>query len=128
MAEFLQSNTPSTKIDLSYLEDIAGGSNEFIIEMIDMFLEQTPQYCTEIKQAIVDKEWKKVSDLAHKVKPTLAFMGSNSAKETMASIETDARNMVNLDTLGETFQQLHLVCIQLFADLKEAREKLPRDN
>ena len=127
MAESLKSSTTTTKIDLSYLEDIAGGSNEFIIEMIDMFLEQTPRYCTEIKQAIVDKDWKKVSDLAHKVKPTLAFMGSNSAKETMASIETDARNLANLDSIGETFQQLHTVCIQLFSDLKEAREKLPRE-
>ena len=124
MPEYLQSNT--SKIDLSYLEDIAGGSSEFIIEMIDMFLEQTPGYCLDIKQGIVDKDWKKVSELAHKVKPTLAFMGSNSAKETMAAIEMDSRNLVNLDTIGDTFDQLHLLCLQLFADLKTAREKLPR--
>ena len=127
MPEYLQTNPSSVKADLSYLEDIAGGSNEFIIEMIDMFLEQTPGYCNEIKQGIQDKDWKKVSELAHKVKPTLAFMGSNSAKDTMAGIEMDSRNLVNLDTIGNTYNQLHEVCLQLFEDLKIAREKLPRD-
>lgn len=126
MQESLQSKTSSGKVDLSYLEDIAGGSNEFIIEMIDMFLEQTPDYCLQIKQAIIEKDWKKVSDLAHKVKPTLAFMGSNAAKETMAGIEMDSRNLINLDSIGETFAKLHLECLQLFDDLKIAREALPR--
>lgn len=127
MPEYLQS-TPSTgNIDLSYLEDIAGGSNDFIIEMIDMFLQQTPGYFNDIKQGIVDKDWKKVSDLAHKVKPTLAFMGSNSAKETMAGIEMDSRNQVNLDTIGATFDELYAFGMLLFAELKVARENLPRD-
>lgn len=124
MAEYLQTNPSSVKVDLSYLEDIAGGSNEFIIEMIDMFLQQTPGYCLEIKQGIIDQDWKKVSDLAHKIKPTLAFMGAHAAKEVMSSVETDSRNMTNLDTLGTRFDDLHIVCTQLFADLKVAREGL----
>ena len=127
MPEYLQTNAPVAKIDLSYLEDIAGGSNDFIIEMIDMFLEQTPGYFNDIRQGILDKDWKKVSDIAHKVKPTLAFMGSNSAKETMAGIEMDSRNLVNLDTIGATFDALHAHSLNLFAQLRIARENLPRD-
>lgn len=122
MPESLQSTPSSVSIDLSYLEDIAGGSSDFIIEMIDMFLEQTPGYFNDIKQGIVDKDWKKVSDLAHKVKPTLAFMGSAPAKETMALIEMDSRYLTNLDTIGATFDELHVFGLQLFAGLKIARE------
>jgi len=127
MPEYLETNPSAVKIDLSYLEDIAGGSNDFIIEMIDMFLDQTPGYFNEIKQGILEKDWKKVSDIAHKVKPTLAFMGSNAAKETMAGIEMDARNLTNLDTLEATFDELHAFGMNLFAELKIARENLPRD-
>ncbi|NEU08111.1 Hpt domain-containing protein [Flavihumibacter sp. R14] len=127
MPEYLETNPPVVKVDLSYLEDIAGGSNDFIIEMIDMFLEQTPGYFNDIRQGILDKDWKKVSDIAHKVKPTLAFMGSNSAKETMAGIEMDSRNLVNLDTIGATFDALHAYSLNLFAQLRIARENLPRD-
>src|SRR6187549_1478285 len=117
MPEYLETNPPVVKIDLSYLEDIAGGSNDFIIEMIDMFLEQTPGYFNDIRQGILDKDWKKVSDIAHKVKPTLAFMGSNSAKETMAGIEMNSRNLENLDTIGATFDALHAYSLNLFAQL-----------
>jgi HPt (histidine-containing phosphotransfer) domain-containing protein len=122
-----QSTPSASNINLSYLEDIAGGSNDFIIEMIDMFLEQTPGYFNDIKQGIVDKEWKKVSDIAHKVKPTLAFIGSNSAKEAMDAIEMDARNLTNLETIGDTFDKLHALGILLFAELKIARKNMPSD-
>jgi len=127
MPEYLESNSPANKLDLSYLEDIAGGSNDFIIEMIDMFLDQTPGYFNDIKQGIINKDWKKVSDIAHKVKPTLAFMGSNAAKETMAGIEMNSRNLENLDTIEATFDELHAFSLNLFSDLKIARENLPRD-
>ncbi len=127
MSESLQQTPSSLNLDLSYLEDIAGGSNDFIIEMIDMFLEQTPGYFDEIKQAIADGNWKTVSDLAHKVKPTLAFMGSNESKEIMAKIEMDTRNLENLDEVEPIFNELHSFCLQLFAELKIARDNLPRD-
>lgn len=128
MPEFLQSSVSKIKVDLSYLEDIAGGSNDFIIEMIDMFLEQTPGYLNDIKKGIEDKNWKKVSETAHKIKPTLAFMGSNAAKETMAGIEMDSRNLVELDKIEETFDALHIFCLQLCDELKIAKESLPKDN
>ena len=31
-------------INLSYLKEISNGNNEFIIELIDMFFEQIPEY------------------------------------------------------------------------------------
>jgi len=40
------------KVDLSYLNDIAGGNVEFVIDMIDIFLEQTPVYFEELNAAI----------------------------------------------------------------------------
>ena len=127
MSELLKKDTLTVKVDLGYLEDIAGGSNDFIIEMIDMFLEQTPRYLDVIKKGIEDKDWKIVSDIAHKIKPTLAFMGSNSAKDVMADIEMNSKNLVNLDKIEETFTELHQFCLQLCEELKIAKEKLPKD-
>ena len=127
MSELLQEDTSAVKVDLSYLEDIAGGSNEFIIEMIDMFLEQTPGYLDSIKTGIADKNWKTVSEIAHKIKPTLAFMGSDLAKDAMAEIELNSRNLTDLDKIGENFNKLHQFCLQLCLKLKLAKENLPKD-
>ena len=39
-------NKPS--LSLAYLQDIADGNAEFMIEMMDIFLKQTPTYLAEI--------------------------------------------------------------------------------
>ncbi|MBC7745256.1 MAG: Hpt domain-containing protein [Flavobacterium sp.] len=127
MPEFLQEKITSAKVDLSYLEEIAGGSNDFIIEMIDMFLNQTPGYLNDIKKGIVEKNWKTVSEIAHKIKPTLAFMGSDSARETMALIEFNSKNLVELNKIESIFDDLHVFCLQLCENLKVTKEQLPKD-
>ncbi|PTT02416.1 histidine phosphotransferase, partial [Pedobacter sp. HMWF019] len=41
MIDLKKNNLP---LDLSYLKDMSGDSAEFMIEMIDMFKQQTPIY------------------------------------------------------------------------------------
>ena len=49
-------DTPSNQdLDLSFLYEIADGSNEFIIESIDMLLQQTPEQLKNIGDSIFSK-------------------------------------------------------------------------
>ena len=110
--------------NMSYLNEITGGSKEFIIEMIDVFLMQTPGYFEELLGAVQSADWKTAGDVAHKIKPTLAFMGAEQAREDMQTVERNARNLENLDSLPSKVNALHETCTLLFAQLKEYREKL----
>ena len=112
------------KIDLSYLKDVASGSDEFMIDMIDLFLDQTPTYFEQLEQFINEESWSKVADIAHKIKPTLAFMGVDSARESMAEIEQNARNLINLETVSPAFQILKEMSIQLYKQLEEVKTSL----
>ncbi len=112
------------KIDLSYLKDVASGSDEFMIDMIDLFLDQTPAYFEQIERFIAEGNWAKVADIAHKVKPTLAFMGVDSARESMAEIEQNARNVINLETISPAFQILKDMSVQLYKQLEEVKASL----
>lgn len=111
-------------VDLSYLHELAGGSREFMVEMIEMFLEQTPGYFQQIREAIKEQNWKRVAEVAHKIKPTLAFMGIESARANIASIENKARSGQQLEEIAPAFDQLDQVSDELFASLKEAKESL----
>jgi len=102
------------KVDLSYLKDVASGSDEFMVDMIDLFLDQTPGYFEQLEQFISEESWTKVADIAHKIKPTLAFMGVDSARESMAEIEQNARNVRNLETISPAFQVLKDMTVQLY--------------
>ncbi|HEY1063563.1 MAG TPA: Hpt domain-containing protein [Daejeonella sp.] len=112
------------KLDLSYLKDVASGSDEFMIDMIDLFLDQTPAYFEQLEQFIIEEDWSKVADIAHKIKPTLAFMGVDSARESMAEIEQNARNLINLEAISPAFQILKEMSVQLYTQLAEVKASL----
>lgn len=112
------------QVDLTYLNEIAGGDSEFMIDMIDIFLEQTPVYTEQLIAALNDKDWKTVGDIAHKIKPTLAFMGANRANEQMALIEQNARTESNLEDIAREFAEVKAVCEVLYTRLQKVKADL----
>lgn len=111
-------------VDLAYLSEIAGGSAEFMIEMIDIFIEQTPIYMEELESALAASNWKTVGDVAHKIKPTLAFMGFEEARDQMASIEKKARTLDAVEEIPGMYSALKEQCVGLFSGLEKAKEEL----
>lgn len=79
-------------LDLSFLYEIADGSDEFIVESIDMFLQQTPMLITEIGEAINGQNWSAAGAAAHKLKPNLGFFGMHTTQSMMQDIEHMAKN------------------------------------
>lgn len=124
MSENLPLNKPEYKIDLTYLRDVSSGSNDFMIEMIELFLQQTPAYFEQLNQLIIDENWCKAAEIAHKIKPTLAFMGADAAKDRMAEIENYARNLTNTDAIAPLFKSLNEFSEELFAKLSEVKKEL----
>ncbi len=77
----------SQDLDLSFLFDIADGSNEFIVDSIEMFLQQTPELLNNMTKAIAAGEWKAAGAAAHKLKPNLGFFGMLEAQATIQDVE-----------------------------------------
>lgn len=124
MSESFNQNTAEFNLDLTYLRDVSSGSNEFMIEMIDLFLAQTPEYFENLEKAIIEENWSKVADIAHKIKPTLAFMGAIAAKDSMGEIEINARNLTHIETIAPAFKALNDFSKVIFSKLKEVRDEL----
>jgi hypothetical protein len=123
-----ENNKPSViDLDLSYLKDVASGSAEFMIEMIDIFLEQTPDYFDKLDTAVKEKDWKTVGDISHKIKPTLVFMGVDITKYDIGGIERKARELVDLEDIEPQFNSLKLMAADLFTRLEEIKKELQAD-
>lgn len=111
-------------IDLSYLQEVANDNTEFMVEMIDIFLAQTPEYVQSLSDAVANKDFSKIAEMAHKIKPTLAFMGANKARDAMASIELRAREKENYEAIAEDFKNLKGDLDLIFEKLIEKRKEL----
>jgi len=100
-------NSPKkTIIDLSYLRKMSNNDEAFVQEMVSSFIEKTPELLTQINLAKEDKKWMEVSDLAHKLKPNLSFMGMDSLKNLVLEIENNAKTGTSTEKIPELVEKL----------------------
>ncbi|QXV67374.1 Hpt domain-containing protein [Mucilaginibacter sp. 21P] len=78
---------PNQDLDLSFLYEIADGSDEFIADSIGLFLEQTPQLLSTISNAIYAQDWATAASASHKLKPNLGFFGMPISQATIQEVE-----------------------------------------
>ncbi len=68
-------------IDLSYLESISEGNHEIVRELIEIFLEQIPEFTQGMTHCFEVNDWKGLAALAHKAKSSVLSMGMNHLGE-----------------------------------------------
>lgn len=111
-------------LDLTLLQEIADGSDEFIVESIDMFLQQTPPSLQDVSNALEETDWATAASAAHKLKATLGFFGMLNSQALIQDIElsckTDAPNP--LDVLTKFNQVQALIAASTVALLKIKEE------
>jgi HPt (histidine-containing phosphotransfer) domain-containing protein len=79
-------------LDLSLLHEIADGSDEFMVESIDMFLQQTPPALQDVSNAFEDMDWPTAASAAHKMKATLGFFGMLNSQALIQQIELSCKS------------------------------------
>lgn len=62
-------------INLSYLEGIAEGDKGVIKELIEIFIEQIPEFTVGFEDSMLHNDWVKVAAIAHKAKSSVMSMG-----------------------------------------------------
>jgi HPt (histidine-containing phosphotransfer) domain-containing protein len=101
---------PDQDLDLSFLYEIADGSNEFIIESIDMFLHHTPELLQTISTAITDKDWPVAASAAHKLKPNCGFFGMPVSQALIQEVELMAKDGApNPELLSAKFNEVSAI-------------------
>lgn len=68
-------------VDLTYLKEIAMGSKEFMLEMVDSFKSKTPEEIAQMRSYFESADFEAMGKKAHKLKSSFSFMGmANTAK------------------------------------------------
>ena len=108
-------------IDLTYLNEISGGDKEFIAEMIETFLEETPKDIAELEKLLADENWTAIGLVAHKLKSSIKMFGFEDVKNMAVYIEQSGKKGENLDVLA---QKSHEFLTALHGALDELRTHL----
>ena len=70
--------------NLDYLLHRTKSDPVLMIEMITLFLDQTPNLVKVMKQSLEDKNWKQLYASVHKMIPSFSIMGINNDFEKIA--------------------------------------------
>jgi HPt (histidine-containing phosphotransfer) domain-containing protein len=80
-------NTKSKIIDLSYLKEMSGNNKDIMIEMVEIFIEQNPEFTEGISTSFENKQWTELGAIAHKAKSSVRIMGMNDLGNCLEQIE-----------------------------------------
>lgn len=117
-------NRNNQPLDLSYLREMSGDGNDFMIEMLEAFQKQTPIYMADLERAIAAGDWTAASACAHKIKPTFYYIGREDAKEHMQMMERNARELTDLEFIPGQLAEVQRFVEDLYKQLEIAKAAL----
>ncbi|OFX77514.1 MAG: hypothetical protein A2X12_10760 [Bacteroidetes bacterium GWE2_29_8] len=110
--------TETKHINLSYLSQISGGSKDFELEMMQMFIDQIPDAITNLGIAVDSKDWDRVRAISHKAKSSVGIFGMNEIKDNLFFIEKNAKELSNLDEIKTVFDKTKKLIDEAMEELK----------
>lgn len=123
-------NTPRSKcINLDFLNHRTKSNPKLIMEMISLYLEQTPPLINIMKQSFQDRDWKSLHAAVHKMIPSFSIMGINVGFENMAKkVQEYARSQQETEGIPDLVLQLANICTQACEELQEEYNIIKKTN
>lgn len=106
--------------NLVYLSKRTKSDPALMMEMISLYLEQTPPLVSVMKSSLQKKNWEALHAAVHKMIPSFSIMGISSEFEQIAiHIKEFAARQEPLETISNMVTQLENVCNQACVELTE---------
>ena len=107
-------------IDLNYLHHRTKSNPVLMMEMITLYLEQTPPLISAMKQSLKEKDWNSLHAAAHKIIPSFSIMGISIDIENMAKkVQEFASTQQQTDGIPALVLEIEKVCVQACIELEK---------
>ena len=107
-------------INLDQLYQRTRSNPVLMMEMISLYLEQTPPLIAELKNGLLNKDWASLQAAAHKMIPSFSIIGMHVDFENLAKkIQEFAKAQKKIEDIHDFVSELEQACIQACAELEE---------
>jgi signal transduction histidine kinase/DNA-binding response OmpR family regulator len=115
--------------DLDYLSRRTKSDPALMMQMISLYLEQTPPLIRQMKKSFLEKDWGSLYSAVHKIIPSFSIMGISTDFEIMAKQVLEFASTQNRqDGIPELVLKLENVCTQACIELKEEYNLIKNKN
>ncbi|HSI74427.1 MAG TPA: Hpt domain-containing protein [Lunatimonas sp.] len=105
--------------NLSNLEEISGESEDFIRQMIILFLDQAASSISGLEKAVAEKDIALIKNLAHQLKPSVDNFRIDDLSRWIREIENLAENNPESPTLPEKISQTNSLLRRVMVQLEK---------
>jgi PAS domain S-box-containing protein len=120
LMEAIEENKVIKCIDLKYLNQRTKSNPVLMMEMIALYLEQTPPLINLMKKSFADKDWVSLHSAVHKMIPSFNIMGINPNYEVMAKkVQDHAIAQLQQDDVHNLITALEHILHQSCKELEE---------
>lgn len=115
-----QKDSKSTKcINLDYLAHRTKSDPHLMIEIISLYLEQTPALLLTMKESLLIEDWNGLNAAVHKIIPSFSIMGISSDVESLAMrIKEYSSLKQQKEIVHDLVLKIEIVCNQAFVELE----------
>jgi PAS domain S-box-containing protein len=115
--------------NLTYLNGITKSDPKLMMEMIALYLEQTPVLVSALKKSLRDNDWDALHAAAHKMIPSFLIMGISPEFEIMTKKMQEYTGIHSkANGIDSLVAQLETVCIKACKELEEEYNSLKYTN
>jgi CheY-like chemotaxis protein len=107
-------------IDMAYLTHRTKSDPALMMEMISLYLTQTPPLISAMKKGLKEEDWKTLYMAVHKMIPSFSIMGISTDFENMAKkVQEYASTQQQTESIPGLVLQLENICTQACKELEE---------
>jgi PAS domain S-box-containing protein len=111
-------------IDLSFLRDVSDNDPNYICEVLDIFLNTTPDGVVKLENLIRQTEdWEAIYKQAHFLKSSVSIIKVRDMLQNLATIEGLAKQRTGKDEIIKILDEILITFNQAMPELKAEREK-----
>jgi len=104
--------------DLGYLKELAAGDEDFVIEMVEYFVEHALEVLNSCENELKNQNWKALRELVHKFSPNLNLMGLTEAVKMANRVEYLSENQIELTEISTLLVAINEMVITSVNQLK----------
>jgi len=111
--------------DMTFLREISDGNDQFYREFIEMFLANTPVALQDLQESYASKQWERLRQTAHKIKPSFNYVGLKELNQLSAKVEELAKNRSESVEIEKMINRIIEVSAIALRELKEELKFIP---
>jgi len=115
-------------IDLSYLNTRTKSNPKLMMEMISLYLEQTPALISAMNKGFADQDWVSLHAALHKMIPSFSIVGINSDFVNKAKrVQEFSDNQLQMTEVQNIVAEIAGVCEQACRELEVELNRIKKD-